>query len=206
MKIGILGSGNIGGTLGRHWARAGHEVLFASRHPEQLAGLVREAGPGARAGTLTEAISFSDLLLDALPYAVSLQLDARALTGKVLISAANYYPRRDGQVDLGGRSQTELLASRLPGTRVVKAFNMMFATEMEKRTHGEQHAEVVILLAGDDAEAKARAAQLIREATFAPVDAGGLADGRFFESGGPMYAKYFTASEAQETLRKLKQG
>ncbi len=206
MRIGILGSGNIGGALGTHWTRAGHEVCFSSRHPEQLEGLARQAGPGTRVGTLAEAISFSDLLLDALPYAASLQLDASALTGKTLISASNYYPGRDGQVDLKGRSQTEGLAARLPGTKVVKAFNMMFATEMQKRTHGGQQAEVVILLAGDDAEAKARVAQLIREATFVPVDAGGLADGRLFESGGPLYAKYFTASEAQEALRKLKRG
>lgn len=203
MRIGILGSGHIGGALGRHWARAGHEVLFSSRHPEQLTRLAQEAGHGARAGTLDEAVRFGDVLLDALPYAASLALDAQALAGKVLLSASNYYPQRDGTVDLKGHSQTELLAARLPRTRVVKAFNMMFAGEMEKRLHGGNHPEVAILLAGDDTAAKATAAQLVREAHFIPVDAGALAQGRLFESGGPLYAKVLTASEAQRSLREL---
>ena len=215
MRIGILGSGSIGGALGRSWAQAGHDVVFASRHPDRLADLVaranREAGEhgrggATRAGTSDEAMAHGEVVLDALPFAASMQLDADALRGKLLVTASNLYPERDGDVDLGGRSQSQALAGRLPGARVVKAFNMMFARRMAERADGKRGeaagGEIAILLAGDDEAAKATAGGLIEEAGFVAVDAGGLGEGRLFQSGGPLYAKEMTGEAARAALRQ----
>ncbi len=200
MKIGILGSGNIGGPLGRLWAQAGHAVLFSSRHPESLDALVAQAGPNAAAGSVGEAIAFADLLLEAIPYKAALELSPIELAGKTVISASNYYPQRDGSIDFDGLSQTELLARRLPDTKIVKAFNMMFAQEMEDRANGDFSNEIAIFCAGDDVDSRAIAVRLIRQALFEPVDAGALRNGRVFEQGGPLYAQRLTAAEAQERL------
>ena len=204
MKIGIIGSGAIGGPLGRLWAQAGHEVILSSRHPEKLAGLAAKSGDNARVGTLEEAMQFGDVLLEAIPYHASLDLPAAALEGKILITASNYYPHRDGQIDLKGLIQTELLAKQLPGARIVKAFNMMYAAEMEARAEGRVEREIAIYYAGDDVDAKQVVDRLILEAKFEPVDAGSLADGAAFQSGGPLYAQRFTAEEAKAKLAEVK--
>lgn len=207
MDIGILGSGAIGGSLGRLWAGAGHAVMFASRHPDGLAGLAERAGHGARAGTTEEAIAFADVILEALPFAASMRLAPDALTGKHLISASNHYARRDGEIDLGERSQTEALAARLPGTRVTKAFNMMQASEMAARAdaqaEGRTMEALAIFLAGDDDDARDAAAQLIRDARFEPVDAGPLERGRLFESGAVLYDRKLDPATAREELWNL---
>ena len=203
MRIGILGSGAIGGPLGRLWAKAGHEVMFASRHPDQLRSLVVAAGSTARAGSVNEAMDFGEMVLEAVPFAASLDLPADRLAGKVLVSASNYYPQRDGKIDLGGVSQSEALAQRLPGVSVVKAFNMMFAEEMEARANGETGDPLAIYFAGDSSDAKTTAASLIEAAKFAPVDTGPLAAGWIFESGGPLYAKRMSADEAKSKLEDL---
>lgn len=199
MKIGIIGSGNIGGALGRAWSAAGHEVMFASRHPDELDNIARQAR-GARTGKVEDAIEFGDVLLEAIPFAAAMKLPSERLTGRILISASNYYPQRDGNIELAGRTQTEALGVRLPGTRIVKAFNMMFAEEMARRADGETDEPLAILYAGEDEEAKRTAAGLIEEARFAPVDAGGLADSWVFQSGGPLYAQRMSAEEARRRL------
>jgi predicted dinucleotide-binding enzyme len=99
MKIGIVGSGQIGGLIGRLWSQAGHEVLFSSRHPEHLAELVEQAGGAARAGTPEEAIAFGDVVLLSIPF-VALPDFGRSMTEalgrKVVLETANPYPDRDG--------------------------------------------------------------------------------------------------------------
>ncbi|RMB01998.1 NADPH-dependent F420 reductase [Eilatimonas milleporae] len=203
MRIGIVGSGAIGGPLGRLWANAGHDVMFSSRRPDQLRTLVTAAGSKARAGSANEAMDFGQIVLEAVPFAASLDLPADRLAGKALISASNYYPQRDGEIDLGGVSQSEALAQRLPGVTVVKAFNMMFAEEIEARANGDTNASLAIYFAGDSADAKSTAASLIEAAKFAPVDAGPLAAGWIFESGGPLYAKRMSTDEAKSKLENL---
>ena len=203
MKIGILGSGNIGGSLGRLWAKAGHEICFASRSPDSLAPLVAQVGAKARAGSLDEAMAFADVILEALPFSATMNLPAEALADKIVISAANYYPPRDGQVDLGGLSQTEALARHLPRTTLVKAFNMMFATEMEALANGQGTPGRAIFFAGDDADAKSIAARLIEAAHFVPIDAGPLRNGRYFENEAPLYAKLWDAETAKAELAAL---
>ena len=202
MKIGIIGSGGIGGSLGRLWAQAGHEVLFSSRHPERLSPLVASA-PGARAGTPKEAIEFGSVILEAVPFKAAFDLPADDLADKVVISASNYYPARDGQIDLEGMSQSQRLAKALGSVRFVKAFNMMQAGEMAALAGGGGRPGLAIFYAGDDEEAKTIAAKLIEDAKFAPVDAGSLAAGRHFESGAQLYDKKWTEQEAQAALAKV---
>lgn len=200
MKVGILGSGNIGGSLGRLWAKAGHEICFSSRNPDSLAPLVAQAGGNARAGSLDEAMAFADVILEALPFSAAMKLPAQALADKTVISAANYYPPRDGEIDLGGLTQTEALARHLPWTTLVKAFNMMFATEMEALANGQGTPGRAIFFAGDDAEANSIAAQLIETAQFVPIGVGPLRNGRYFENGAPLYAKLWDAETAKAEL------
>ncbi|MBE9059538.1 NADPH-dependent F420 reductase [cf. Phormidesmis sp. LEGE 11477] len=203
MKIGIIGSGNIGGSLGRLWAKAGHEVFFSSRHPEKLDSLARQAGNGAQAGTTDEAIAFADLIFEAVPFSATMTLPVDALAGKILITASNYYPKRDGDIEINAPSQSEALAKKLSSTAVVKAFNMMFAEEMEARANGETEEKLAIFYAGDNAEAKAVVAQLIEEAQFSPVDAGSLSNGIYFQNEAPLYAQRWSQAEAQQALDKV---
>ena len=200
MKIGILGSGSVGGSLGRLWAAAGHEVLFASRHPDTLDELVCRAGKGACAGTLDEAIAFGEIVLDALPFAASMTLPADAVAGKLLISASNYYPKRDGEIGLSESTQTESLAARLPDTRVTKAFNMMAAKEIRRRADGEGDTSLVIFHAGGSGADLVTTAELIEAARFVPLHTGELPTSRLFQTDGPLYGAKYRETEARRAL------
>lgn len=203
MKIAILGSGNIGGNLGKLWAKAGHEVFFGSRDPDGLAGLLAAAGPNARAGTVDEALAFSDMVLEALPFGITLELPADKLAGKTLMTASNYYPARDGEIDLEGLSHSEALARRLHDTKIVKAFNMLYFKELEDRLAGGGTEGIAMIIAGDDEEAKTKVAELVRDAKLDLVDAGPLAAGRWFETDAPLYDKLLSAAEARTQLKAL---
>src|SRR6266545_34666 len=101
MKIGIVGSGRLGGTVGSLWVKAGHEVMFSSRHPEQLKEMTDKLGPRAHAGTIEQAIAFSNVMLLAVPYSALPEIgrdNAAALKGKIVIDASNPVVRRDGEV------------------------------------------------------------------------------------------------------------
>ncbi len=199
MRIATLGAGNIGGTLGILWARAGHEVVFSSRHPEQLDDLVARAGPNASATDPASAVTGADVVLDSLPFGASLQLDPELVAGTVLVTAANYYPGRDGDIDLDGTTHAGAIARRLPDTRVVKAFNMMAATVMREHVDGEPTGAVVFV-AGDDADAVAIAEHLVRDAGFTPVVTGDLASGALFEPGTEVYGRRLPVDEARRLV------
>ena len=124
MNIGVIGSGNIGATAARLFAAAGHEVAISnSRGPETLEGLIQEIGPGVHAATVEEAAGFGEVVMEAIPFGRYTSLPADRLAGKVFITASNYYPARDGEVEHWGLSSSELIQQYLPGARVVKAFN-----------------------------------------------------------------------------------
>lgn len=204
MKIGIIGSGNIGAPLGRLWARAGHEVLFSSRHPEQLTDLARKAGPNARAGSAEDAADFGDVIMEAVPFGKIPELPVERLRGKVVLSAANYYPERDGKIDLGRLTQSEWVARNIPGAMLVKAFNMMQARVMEALADGGGRPGLAIFFAGDDPDARRVAAGLISDARFTPVEVGSLPEGALFQTDGPLYNTQFTPDEAGEALAKAR--
>ena len=203
MDIGIIGSGNIGGTAAKLFAAAGHRVAVSnSRGPETLGDLVEEIGPNARAATVEEAAEFGEVVMEAIPFGLYESLPAGKLAGKVFISASNYYPGRDGEIEHGGLASGELVARHLSGARVVKAFNTIYYERL--RDNGRPDAPVgereAIFVAGDDEGAKSVVSRLVEEIGFAPVDTGTLAESRRQEPGSPVYNVAMTPKEARETL------
>jgi predicted dinucleotide-binding enzyme len=208
VRIGVIGSGNIGATAARLFLAAGHEVAIAnSRGPDSLGELVGELGHGSRAATVDEAAGFGELVLVAIPMRAHRDLPADRLAGRVVVDANNYYAARDGQIaalDSNETTSSDLLAQHIgPGARVVKAFNTMTSTALG--TTGRPDAPLeerpVLFLAGNDEEAKATVAALIEELGFAPVDTGSLAVGRRRQQpGGDLYNAPMRLSEARARL------
>ena len=204
MRIGIIGSGMIGGTVGKLWAKAGHEVLFSSRHPEKLADLARAAG--GRAGTVEEAARFGEVVFLAVPYKALPELHQQIgehLRGKTVIDAGNLYPDRDGAVaqsvldeGVGAGVGTQ---RHLPEAHVVRGFNTVYFKVLEKEAHRKGDG-VGIPLAGDDKAALDTAAKLVRDAGFDPVIVGGLSEARRFDAGTPVYNTGKSGPEVRAAL------
>ena len=205
MNIGIIGAGNIGGTLAELFAHVGHKVALSnSRGPETLADKVAELGENVTAMTAEDAAAFGDLVLEAVPFGKYRDLPADLLHGKVVMSASNYYPNRDGEMDFHGLTQTGLVAEYLQGARVVKAFNAIFWQHL--RDQGDLTLPLserrAILIAGDDAEAKQVVTDLIEELGFAVVDTGPLSGSAIQEPGSAVYTKDLTTLEVRELLEQ----
>ncbi|BDP43815.1 NADP oxidoreductase (plasmid) [Deinococcus aetherius] len=203
MNIGIIGSGHIGGTLARLFSARGHAVLLAnSRGPESLREMVAELGPGVRAVTPQEAAREAEVVVEAIPFGRLTELPREDLSGKILVTAANYYPERDGEIDLGGLSEAEYTARLLPGVRVVKAFNTIWFRHLaEQGDPGKPQSERrAIFVEADDPGAKAVVSHLIDELGFAPVDGGDLPGSTRFQPGSPLYNRDLTGREAREAL------
>ena len=208
MKIGIIGSGNIGSTLGTLWAQAGHQVLFSSRHPEKLQPLVEKVGPRARAGTVQEAIAFGDVILIAVPYGSMPQISkdyAKDLAGKVVMDTGNAVLRRDGEIGAEAREKGVGLTTQrlLPGAKVVRAFNTLGVNRLRNDAHRPE-GRIGIPMAGDDQEALKIASQLVRDAGFDPVVLGGMDKSRLFEQTNPLYGQEISAQEMIERAKSLK--
>lgn len=204
MRIGVIGSGNIGGTAARLFADAGHDVVIAnSRGPASLAD---EEGDGVHAGTVEEACEHGEVVLLAIPLKAYPSLDPDALADTVVIDAMNYYPGRDGQIkelDDDLLTSTELVAKHLEGSEVVKAFNTLEAgtLENEGRPAGDPE-RLVLLLSGDDRDAKRTVRDLIDEVGFDSLDLGTLAEGgRLQQPGSPFYGAEITSGEARDALQ-----
>ena len=211
MKIGIIGAGMIGGTAARLFAHAGHEVAVSnSRGPASLAVLVeginREVGEArVRAATVAEAAAFGEVVLLAVPWRTPEALPpAAAVAGKIVIDAMNAYRSDGGFYDLGDSSSSEETAKRLPGARLVKAFNTIYFEHLasQGRTDVPMEERRAIFVAGDDAEAKRVVSALIEQLGFAAVDTGPLREGgRKQEPGSAVYNRTLTAREARQALR-----
>jgi predicted dinucleotide-binding enzyme len=204
LKIGIIGAGRIGGTLATLWAKAGHEVLVSSRHPEQLQELARSLGPKARAGTPREAAVFGDVVLISVPYGALPQIgkDLQSeLKGKIVIDTGNPYPERDGEMAVEARRKGTGTASAefLPGVRLARAFNAISYRNL--RTEAHRSGELVgIPIAADDRQALDVTARLVRDAGFEPVVVGPLAKAKLFDVGTPVYTQLLTARELRARL------
>lgn len=207
MQIAILGSGNIGSTLAHHFVAVGHEVAIAnSRGPDSLANLVAEPGSNARKATVVEAAGFGEVVVEAIPFGRYEELPAEALADTIVVSASNYYPERDGEIDFGERTRTDLVAEHLADAAVVKAFNTMYYETLreEARPDAPLDDRLAIFLAGDEENAKAVVSELIATIGFAPVDTGSLAaGGSLQEPGSPIYNAPMTAPEARAALADL---
>jgi predicted dinucleotide-binding enzyme len=204
LKIGIVGTGNIGGALATHWAKAGHELLISSRHPEELQGLAKSLGPKVRVGTPREAAQFGDVILLSVPYKATPDLGrdlANDWKGKILLDTGNPYPFRDGAMAEDARKRGTGVTSKefLPGVRLVRAFNAINERNLKKDGNrpGELYA---IPLASDDAEALKVAERLVRDAGFDPVVVGGLARAREFDVNSKVYTRMLTAKQLRQEL------
>lgn len=204
LRIGVIGSGHIGGTIGGLWVKAGHPVMFSSRHPEELKGLVGELGSRASAGTVEQAIAFGDVLFIAVPYGALPQIGkdyGAALKGKVMLDACNAVSSRDGTVaDEVEQEGIGVVSQKyLSGARLVRAFNTMSYMIFAREAH-RPDPKLAVPIAGDDPEAVKIAAGLVRDAGFDPVVVGKLADARKFQRGGPGYGQSVTAAELKQKL------
>lgn len=184
MRIGIIGVGNVGGTLGRSWAKLGHDVLFGVLDPTapKVQSLLKETGNKARAGSVAEAAAHGEVVVFATPWAATQDAVRRAgdLTGKIIFDCTN--PLKE---DLSGlavghtNSGAEQVAAWASSNRVVKIFNTTGFENMAQPSYGG--SAITMFFAGDDVEAKRVAAQLAQAMGFDPVDAGPLANARFLE-------------------------
>jgi predicted dinucleotide-binding enzyme len=202
MRIGIIGAGNIGATAARLFVKAGHEVAVSnSRGPESLRALVAELGSRARAGSVDEAAAFGEVVLLAVPWRTPEALPWPELVrGKVVIDAMNPYTTSGGIADLGGSSSSEETAKRLPGARIVKAFNTIWYQHLAARGRPDLPLpeRQAIFVAGDDEEAKAVVFSLIEDIGFAAVDSGALREGgRRQEPNTPLYNQVVTGREGE---------
>ncbi len=188
MKIGIIGSGQVGGTLGKRWAQNGHTVVFGTRggRSEAVQALLAAAGPNACSASLGDTVRVSDVLLLATPWDSTVQAlsglaaEGADFSGKILLDATN--PLLPGLAGLAMGTTTsgaELVAEKARGALVVKAFNSCGFNVMANPAFPQGSA--VMFYCGDDAEAKSAAAALIAELGFEAVDAGPLAQARLLE-------------------------
>ena len=203
-RIGVIGSGNIGGTIGGLWVKKGHSVFFSSRHPDELKDMIAKLGSLAKAGTVEEAVAFGDVLFIAVPYGAVPQIGkdySAKMKGKVMLDACNAVSTRDGavadEVEQNGIGVTT--QKYFPGVRIVRAFNtmsyMVFAREANR-----PDPKLAIPIAGDDPQAMQIAAALVRDAGFDPVTVGTLADARRFQRGQPGYGQQVSAAELKQKL------
>jgi predicted dinucleotide-binding enzyme len=209
MTIGLIGAGHIGSQVARLAIASGHDVVISnSRGPETLAGLVAELGPKARAATAVEAAKAGEIVVVTVPLKNYRDVPVEPLAGKVVIDTNNYYPERDGHIpELDDESTTtaELLQAHLPTSKVVKAFNHIYAAQLttDGRPAGTPGRRALVI-AGDDAAAQATVPALLDQFGFDTVDAGPLAEGWRIQRDTPGYGPRRTADELRKDLAAAK--
>lgn len=209
MKIGTIGSGNVGGTLGKRWAKNGHAVAFSSRDPQSagMQQLIADAGPTARATTVIDAAEASDVILLATPWPAAHEALKAAgnLAGKILIDATNpLLPNLSGLSVGTTTSAAELVAGWAGGAKVVKAFNTVGFNIMANPRFNGQSA--LLFYCGDDAEAKNVVGQLASEIGFDAVDAGPLTRARLLEPFAGLWITQAMAHGREFAFQLIKRG
>jgi predicted dinucleotide-binding enzyme len=198
MKVGIIGSGNVGGTLVRRFEAAGHDVVVAnSRGPRSLTALVEETG--ATAGTVEEAARDTDIVVLALPLAAVASLPADAFNGQIVVDADNYFGGIS-EIDDTGETSSRWTAKRLPGAIVVKTFNSVFAEDMATGATTPDGAVIALPVAADDTLAKQKVMAMLAGLGFDPVDAGGLDDSWRQQPGTPATGRAMDAEHLRAGL------
>ncbi len=204
MKIGVIGSGRIGSTIGGLWVKAGHEVMFSDRDPGQVKRAIEGLGARARAGSVPEAAAFGEAILIAVPYAalpaIQQQVGAQ-LQNKVVIDPNNPIPGRDGDMALQAREKGAAVstAALLPGARLVRAFNSWGYSVMQREAN-RPAPRMAIPVASDDPAALKVGLRLVADAGFDPVAAGSLAASKAFDLGSPVSGRVLTAAELRKAL------
>ena len=208
MKIGVIGSGRIGSTIGGLWVKAGHEVMFSDRDPEQVKRAIDGLGPAlkpkARAGGAHETATFGDVVLIAVPYAALPAIRDEVglrLRGKVVIDPNNPVPARDGEMAVAAKEKGAGVstAALLPGVRIVRSFNSWGYATMAREAN-RPAPRMALPVAADDAEALKLGMQLVSDAGFDPVNAGSLAASKSFDLGSSVSGRILTAAELRLAL------
>jgi predicted dinucleotide-binding enzyme len=211
MKIGIVGAGKVGGGLGKLWARAGHEVLFSSRHPDLLKLLVEHAGPGATLGSVAEAADFGEVILFAPNFwNVDDALETTgALRGKIVLDVTNPLEwNPNGRMVRSLPASTtagEELAKKLPEALIVKAFSTVPASFIPHAFYRPGLLQrLVVFYCGDYPLAKNIAHRLIADCGFVGMDAGSLQLARELEAPGRLHrAGLVGIAEAGRLLKEI---
>ena len=207
--IGFIGSGHIGSQLARLAVAEGHDVVLSnSRGPETLADLVSELGPHARAATPAEAASAADIAVVTIPLRAIDTVPVEPLVGKIVIDTNNYYPQRDGQIaELDEESTTtaELLQRHLPASKVVKAFNHIYAADLTTDgvpagTPGRRALAVF----GDDADAVATVGRLIDSFGFDALEVTPLSESWRIQRDTPGYGPRMTRDGLRDALAEAR--
>ena len=207
--IGLIGAGHIGSQVARLAVSHGYNVVVSnSRGPETLAGLVAELGAKARATTALEAAKAGDIVVVTIPLKNIKSVPVEPLVGKIVIDTNNYYPQRDGHIaelDAETTTTAELLQAHLPKSKVVKAFNHIYAAELT--THGQPAGTPnrrALVIAGDDAGAKATVTKMLDAFGFDTVDAGPITEGWRIQRDTPGYGPRRNADELRRDLAAAK--
>ncbi len=211
MRIGIIGAGQIGGRLASEWAKAGYEVMISSRHPNQLKDFAKKLGPKVKAGTPEEAAKFGEIILLSIPFGEIPRLSREvlnALKGKIVIDTCNPYLERDkeaGAEALNSPTGSGTWTSKhLPGAKVVKAFNTIYAEELESEAHREGDP-IGVPLASDHKDALETVSMLVIDAGCGPCIVGELHRAKEFDNGTEVYGSGVSVNELEKIFgRKRK--
>ena len=207
--IGLIGAGQIGSQIARLAVTRGYSVVISnSRGPETLATLVAELGPNARAATAMDAAKIGEIVVVTLPLKNYREVPDEPLAGKIVIDTNNYYPQRDGHIpELDNESTTtsELLQAHLPMSKIVKAFNHIYAAQLttDGQPAGSKNRRALVI-AGDNLDAKAAVKHLLDQFGFDTVDAGPLKEGWRIQRDTPGYGPRRTAEELRRDLAAAK--
>ena len=209
MKIGIIGSGNVGGNLGKHWAKAGHEVLFSSRHPNELTNLAHVAGKNAKVVSVTDAFkAHADVYLLATPFkAINKisELYAGEYDNKLIIDATNPYPDRDGDIAQevidANFNATEYTAMKFSTAKTIKAFNTIKAEDLRDKAFRD-YEKLAIPFAAQDEESKAIGNKLIEDIGFDAYYIGNLSDSNIMDPDQSIYGKSMEIGRLKELVSR----
>jgi predicted dinucleotide-binding enzyme len=204
--IGVIGAGHIGSQIASLSAANGYDVVVSnSRGAETLADMVKKLGARAKAGLPVDAARAGDIVVISIPLKAYRSVPVEPLSGKIVIDTNNYYSQRDGQIpelDNETTTSSELLQAHLPKSKVVKAFNHLYAAELHAhaQARGADNRRALVI-AGDDRDAKAIVARLIDQFGFDTVDAGPLSESWRIQPGTPGYGPRRTAPQLRDDLK-----
>jgi predicted dinucleotide-binding enzyme len=212
MRIGVVGSGRIGGNAARLFGSAGHDVFLSfSRDPDRLQELAATIGDRAQAGQVSDAVAFADVVLLSVGWALvpAALAEAGSLEGKVVIDTTNQFGPGGVEPIPDGLTAAQFNQRRMPGARLAKAFNTVTAGFQASEAGRPADRRAVLFYCGDDPDAKQAASSLIEDAGFAPADLGGLADAGPMEAprrAGALYGEEYRADDASAAIAALRAG
>lgn len=212
MKIGIIGSGRIGGNAARLFVNAGYDVLLSfSTDANALKQLATSLGGKARTGSVEDAVNFGEVVFFSVPWStIPLVIEqAGSFQSKIVIDTTNQFGANGVEKIPRGLTAAQFNQSRLPGARLVKAFNTLTARFQADAAGRPSERRAVLFLCGDDAAAKQIVAGIIRDAGFEPVDVGDLASAAPMEAPrrpGALYGEEYRLAEALAAVEALREG